>query len=213
MSDVLLAAVKGFLYTSFATNLQWMLKSVITSVFMIGWIINLLISFNGSLSLHVILFKNVLFATWKDIPARQRGVSKETVITVCHTVLWYSLLKMMAEIKYNPLGKGQMANNCIWPLSKNAHSQLPFITSSYILPGGPEKSSELLPCARARGEHHRQPLSWQLLCPDKTCNKPHATLSTLTQTLLQSLFNMICSSSTQVLIKYNLEKMALHLAA
>lgn len=32
-------------------------------------------------------------------------------LSVCHTLV--QLAKMMAEIKYNPLGKGQMANNCV----------------------------------------------------------------------------------------------------
>lgn len=148
MHDVLFAAVKGFLYTSFTTNLWWMLKSVITFAFMIGCIINLVISFNGSFFLPIIFSQNALFATWKDILACQRGVSEVAVITVCLTVLWYSLLKMMSEIKYNPLGKGQMANNCIWPLSKNAHSQLLLFISSYVFPGGSKKAlaCSLQPC-------------------------------------------------------------------
>lgn len=138
MSDVVLAAVKGFLYTSFAANLWWKLKFVITFVFRTGWIINALIF------LPVSFIQNILLATWKDLLTCQRGVPEDTVITVCHTAFWYSLLKMMAEIKHNPAGKGQMANNSIWPLSKNAHSQLPLISSSYIFPGGPKKHWHVL---------------------------------------------------------------------
>lgn len=148
MSDVL-AAAKGFLYTSFAPNLWWMLKSVITFVFMTGGIINLLISFNGSFSPSTISTRIVVFAIWRDIAARQRGAAEHTAITVCHTGLRYSSLQTMAEIKYSPLGKGQVANNSRWPLSKNARSQPPLVTSSYILPGGPKQA---LPRSLRHGE-------------------------------------------------------------
>lgn len=183
---------------------------------MIGWIINLLISFNGSFFLLVIFIQNVLFATWKDILACQRGVSEDTVITVCHTVVWYSLLKMMTEIKYNPLGKGQMANNCIWPLSKNAHSQLPLITSSYIFPGGPKKA---LACST---QHWlwTDALRTNTVCsltvnprPDSYSSLTKFVITTTCHTsdfypnsLLQSLFKMICSSSMEVLLRNGLEK-------
>lgn len=179
MSDVLLAAVKGFLYTSFAMNLQWMLKSVITSVFMIGWIINL---FHLMEAFPYLWFYSKCFiCNLKGHPCMSERCIKDTVITACHTVLWYSLLKMMAEIKHSPLGKGQMANNCSWPLSKNAHSQLPFITSSYIFPGGPRKRHWHVLCERGWTaalpvtpcEHHCQCTPWQLLCPDKICNNNH----------------------------------------
>lgn len=164
MSDVFFAAVKGFLYTSFAMDLWWMLKSVITFVFRIDWITNLLISFNGRVLcfFYIFLFKKYIFYNPKIYLACQRGVSVEAVFTACHTVHWNSLLKMMTEIKYNPLGKGQMANNCIWPLSKNAHSQLPLITSSYIFPEGPKKKHwhvlcntdcKLMPCVLTWCDH------------------------------------------------------------
>ena len=197
-------------------NLWWMLKSLITFVFMIGWTINLLISFNGSIFLPVIFIQNILFVAWKDILACQTSVSEDLVITVCHTVLRYSLLKMMAEIKYNLLGKGQMANNCIWPLSKNAHSQLPLITSSYIFPGGLKKA---LACSMQHWPW-TDALRTNTVCslavnpsPDSYSSLTKFVIITTCHTsnfypnsLLHSRFDMICSRNTQVLLENRLEK-------
>lgn len=47
---------------------------------------------------------------------------------------------MKVEIKYTPLGKGHIVNNCFWPLPQTVHSQLPLITSSYIYLGRPKKA-------------------------------------------------------------------------
>lgn len=110
-SDIFFTAVQCLIYTSFIMILWWMLKSVVTFVDRP----------NNKLP-DGRFFLLLLFIQPGRIAYYIRCIWR-AFFTVCHIVHLYSLLKMMAEIKHNPRGKEQMANNCIWPLSENVHWQ------------------------------------------------------------------------------------------